>query len=257
MKYKKLLTSVTILFFVVVSIICFMFLFRVNDIKLETVYIENSSEQIEQKSSNYLATLKGENLIFLSENKIKEKLHSLSPYIKVEKVQKNYPNGLSVKISEVAETYAIYSGDSYYALDKSLNVLSKKSQNVNNVDGNHNILLDIAITDFNKSSLKVGGKLSIVDKVTSNYFNSISQKLKDLRSSIKSVKISVYQDASVNRKLTITSIEGLVCNIDKANIRTEEKMDFFIKWYLDVNTEKSGEYTITINKNTNEIVVAR
>ncbi len=257
MKYKRLLTSVTILFFVVVSIICFMFLFRVSDIKLDTTYIENSKEQIQEKSSEYLSTLKGSNLLFVSEKQIEKKLNSISPYIKVEKVEKNYPNGIYVKISEVAESFCIYSDGEYYSLDSSLNVLSKKSANVNNVDNNANILLELDITDYDKSSLQVGKKLAIIDKVTVNYFSLLSKEIIKLRSSITSVKINVYQEASVNRKLTITTIEGLICNIDNVNLLTIEKFNFFTTWYLDIDTEKSGEYTITAKKDTNEIIIAK
>ena len=90
MKHKKLLIAVTCLFFVVVSIICFTALYRVADVIVTAETVVNSNEGVSNLAESYLSEFKGKNLVFTSTNDIKNDLENKSPYLKVEKVNKNY-----------------------------------------------------------------------------------------------------------------------------------------------------------------------
>ncbi len=267
MKYKRLLTAVTILLFIVVAVISFSYLFKINDIKLSVTHIENSSEDIDGKITEYSKSLEGKNILFLNEKSIKEDLLKMSPYIEVVSIMKNYPSQIKITVREMKESFSIKIEDKYYVVDNHLRILAIKDKNENNVDGLKNIELIVNGSDIDLSNLKEGKTIKFIDEETSKYLLSNSNTIIEnvvinnienfslMREDVASIKINVLTNGNVNRKIILTTNEGMIVNFDNADIRLNDKIEFFNSWYKDINTIKSGEYTITIDNNSNEIAV--
>ena len=109
MKYKRLLAGVTILFFVVIAVLSFNFLFKISDVKLSVTHIENSPENIKDKLSDYSKTLEGQNLLFISENDIKNDVLEFSPYIDVISIEKIFPCSIKITVTEFEEIFSLKS----------------------------------------------------------------------------------------------------------------------------------------------------
>lgn len=253
MKYKRLLAGVTILFFVVIAVFSFNFLFKISDVKLSVTHIENSPENIKDKLSDYSKTLEGQNLLFISENDIKNDVLEFSPYIDVISIEKIFPCSIKITVTELEEIFSLKSGDKFYMLDSTLRVLSKKDSNVNNVTSSPNLTITADESDY--QTLKVGSKVNFLDSVTNDYLSKIIPLIDDFKENIINVDINVLTQGVINRTLTLTTIEGMTVQFDNINVKTVEKFEFFKNWYNLDQTIKEGNYFITVDKNSNQIVV--
>ncbi len=253
MKYKRLLAGVTILFFVVISVICFNFLFKITDVKITVTSVDGSPELIEEKVSDYAKTLEGQNLIFLSEKDIERDILEFSPYVNIISIEKIFPCSIKITVSEYEEIFSIKSGANYYMLDKSLRVLSKTTQNVNNVTGRANLPITVDESDY--QPLINGSTLTFLDSVTNEYLVNLIPNICSFKENLSNVSINVLTSGVFNRILTLTTVEGMTVQFDNINILTVEKFEFFKNWYSLVDTVKQGHYFITVDKNSNQIVV--
>ncbi len=253
MKYKRLLVSVTVLLFVVIAVLSFNFLFKISDVQLSVTYIENSPENIKDKVSEYSKSLEGKNLLFLSEKEIENDILEFSPYVKVLKVEKIFPCSVKISVTEYEEIFSLKCGDKYYMLDASLRVLCMKNKNLNNITNKPNLTVNIDESDY--EALSVGKNLSFLDKVTNEYLVDLLPLVNDFKENLTNISINVLKDGIFNRTLTLTTVEGLVVQFDKINIQTVEKFEYFKTWYNLSETVKDGKYYITIDKNSNKIVV--
>ncbi len=256
MKYKRLLLFVTSMIFISAFIICLFALFKTAEIYIDVTSVANSNENIEEKVKSVCDKKQGENLLFLSIEDLESQLNSQSGYLKVVKIEKEFPNKLHVKVEERVEKFAFYYGDSYYMLDEEMHILAKKATNENNIDKNKNILLNFSIADIDETSISVGKNLNIYDKTTLTYVNETFNKLFLRRGDISSVSVTVKMDKHFFRRLTLTMREGMVINIDKANERTSEKIDKALEFY-DNSSNKGDtlEYYVNVLIGTGEINV--
>ncbi len=253
MKYKRLLASVTVLFFVVIAILSFNFLFKISDVQLSVTYIENSPENIKDKISEYSKSLEGKNLLFLNEKEIEKDILEFSPYVNILKVEKIFPCSIKINVTEYEEIFSLKCGDKYYMLDASLRVLCQKSVNLNNVTNKPNLIVEVDESDY--QSLKVGQNLTFLDSVTNEYLLKLTPLINEFKVNLSNIKVNVLTGGVLNRTLTLTTIEGLVVQFDNINVQTVEKFEYFKSWYNLSETVKEGTYFITIDKNSNQIVV--
>ena len=253
MKYKRLLAGVTVLFFIVIAIFSFNFLFKISDVQLHVTHIENSPENIKDKLSEYSKSLEGQNLLFVSESDIKKDVLEFSPYIDVISIEKIYPCSIKISVTEFEEIFSLKSGDKYYMLDTTLRVLSKKDDNKNNVTGNPNLTITADASDY--QTLMLGSKVNFLDSATNEYLSKIIPLIDEFKENIINVNINVLTQGVINRTLTLTTIEGMTVQFDNINVKTVEKFEFFKSWYELPETVKDGNYFITVDKNSNQIVV--
>ncbi len=253
MKYKRLLVSVTVLLFIVVAVFSFNFLFKISDVQLSVTYVENSTENISEKVSEYSKTLEGKNLLFLKTSDIESEIMQISPYVNVDKIEKTYPCSIKISVTELEEVFTLKANNKYYMLDTSLRILNENIVNENNVTKKPNLVIVADESDY--KNLIIGSRLEFLDSVTNNYILSLTSKIKEFSENITQIEVNVLTGGVFNRTLTITTIEGMTVQFDNANVQTLEKFDFFKTWYSLQETVKDGNYFITIDKFSNEIVV--
>ena len=224
MKYKRLLVFVTSMIFFTAFVICFFAIFKTAEISIDVKAVQGSNEGVAEKVQALLDNYQGKNLLTISTEEVERQVNGVSSYAKVVKVNKVYPNKLEVFVEERLEKFAVKYNNHYYALDDEFHVLSQKTENVNNVDGNKNLIIDFSIADIDTSTIKVGNKLVIHDEKTSTYLRNNVQAIYDKRGDIGSITITVKKEKFYFRRLTLTMREGMVINVDKADIRTDEKL---------------------------------
>ena len=256
MKYKRLLVFVTSMIFVSALIICFFAMFKTAEIIVNVKTVNGSNEQVTEKVEESLSDAYGKNLLFISTEDIKNQVNSLSSYAKVIEVVKHYPNKLEIVVEERLEKFSVEYNGEYYAIDGELHVLSKKNVNENNVDNNPNVLLKFDVADIDANTLQIGSTLKIYDEKTLNYLLTNADKLYLNRGDISSIEITVKKEKVYFRRLTLKMREAIVINIDKADIKTTEKIEKALEFYsLSPNKGEALEYFVNILAETGEIVV--
>ena len=257
MKYKRLLVFVTSMIFFTALIICFFAMFKTAEISIDVNSVAGSNEQVAEKVQALLQDKEGKNLLFISTEELEREVNGVSSYAKVTKIEKKYPNKLEVYVEERVEKFAVCYQNKYYVVDEEMHVLKEKQENVNNVTGKPNLLINFDIADIDTETLKVGKNLSIYDAKTSAYLkeniNSLFEKMGD----ISTVSITVKKEKFYFRRITLTMREGMVINIDKADIRTSEKIKKAYEFYLAAsNKGDKTEYFVNVLEATGDIIVS-
>ncbi|MBO5926926.1 MAG: FtsQ-type POTRA domain-containing protein [Clostridia bacterium] len=247
MKYKKLLLFTTSLIFIITLVFSLAYVFRVAEINVKCNELSGSNEPISEMANLYLEDYYQENIIFLNKNRIKEDLENISGYIEVKKVEKKYPNKLIVEIVERREVYSFKSGNDFWALNESFNVITKKSENVNNLTGLPNVEIVVNLADYDDSKLIKGGKLSLYDNKTAESFNIIKQLVVERKENLKSITVNVRSDGKVNRYLLVTMTEGMVFQIDKSDEFLMDKLLVMFEFY-DAFENKGDEIKRYVTK---------
>ena len=250
MKYKKLLVFITCLLFVTVAVFCLASAFRVTDIDLNSTTVVGSNEDITSKCNDELLKYKDQNLLFVNTDEISEKLSSLSGYIDVVEVKKVFPNKLSITVKEKVEVFTLCVGDKYYALDKSLVVISEKQSLKNNVSNCDNVEIKFSLSDYS-TTINARKALNIYDSDTVSYLKNCAESLYAIKDSLQSVSITVKKDGIFNRALTLNMKEGVSFTLLKADEKTLEKIDATYAFYLALDNKGAGEYITVLEDNGN------
>ena len=162
-KYRVKLTLKVLAFFLIISVvgtaISIAIFFKVEDIEVrgESRY---TGEQIIDSSK----VKKGQNLVLLNLEEVKEKIEKELPFIKVNDIKKYIPNKLIIKISE-AEKYACIEQDGIYVLfnkDKRIMQIDEemdkdllKIKGVNVLEPKVGEMLNFQVEDRGKSLYKI------------------------------------------------------------------------------------------------------
>lgn len=140
MKNKRLLVILSCLAFVAIVALSLNALFTVAEV--QTVFSVSSAQgQTDaEKCEEVFEKYKGKNLTLFKTSRVQKDVAHL-PYLKVESVQKKATNKLIITISERLEVFALSDGDKIYTFDKYGFVLAQKQENINNADGEANVLI--------------------------------------------------------------------------------------------------------------------
>lgn len=255
MKYKKLLIFITSLIFVTTLVFSSVFFFKIAEIDLTVNSVIGSNENLDGVLSSRLEKYNGKNILFVSVKDVKKEMENASGYVKVNSVKKVFPNKLAVDVEERVEVFAIKRQNEYYILDENFNTLVKKQENVNNVNGLPNILLDISLSDYDEETLVSSKTLSLYDEKTTDTFNEIKEFLLLRRENIASIKVNVRSDGMINRYLVFNMTEGMEIQIDRSNVLSKDKLVKMFEYYD--SSENKGDTTkryVTL-LDTGEIVV--
>lgn len=101
--------------FLIVVIVAFFSVFLLAEVRVRFVLGENGGAY-EGEIRETLEAHRGESLLFLDTEEIRKELAAY-PYFEVKKLEKSYPNGLEVELSERREMFLFESGGSSYILD--------------------------------------------------------------------------------------------------------------------------------------------
>ncbi len=244
MKYKKLLVLITCLLFVTVAVFCFASAFKVTDIDLNVTVVEGTGENIEKKCSDFLAEYESKNLIFVNKDRIESKLSSLSGYIEVVSVEKEFPNKISVTVKERVESLVLKNGDDYYAMDLNFNVLAKKQSVANNLGGN-NLLIKLDYSDYS-SDIKVGKSLQVYDESLLKMMRDSVPMLSAVQGSIESASYSLKSEGRDAKVITLKMKEGCSFKVLKADEETVLKLNATYDFYLALENKGVNEYVTVL-----------
>ncbi|MBR6737630.1 MAG: FtsQ-type POTRA domain-containing protein [Clostridia bacterium] len=242
MKYKRLLVIMTCLLFITVAVFCVTSAFKITDVELSVTTIESSSENVKELATNHLKEYEGKNLLFVKTDSVKQELESLSGYLSVEKVEKQFPNKLTVVVKERRETFSILFGSEYLAVDNELRLLDRRSSALNNVDGITNIILKMSTADYNVQKLEIGKVIEVYDQTTKTYLLGALEGLSNLRENVKEITVTVKKDGFYARTLTLKMTEGVVFNIEKANEHYAIKLQATLDFYNELSLKTTGVY---------------
>lgn len=101
--------------FLIVVIVAFFSVFLLAEVRVRFVLGENGGAY-EGEIRETLEAHRGKSLLFLDTEEIRKELAAY-PYFEVKKLEKSYPNGLEVELSERREMFLFESGGASYILD--------------------------------------------------------------------------------------------------------------------------------------------
>ena len=256
MKYKKLLVFVTVLFFLTVSVICFSTLFKVVDVSVQATVVSSSNEQVLEKTEACLQNYSGKNLVFVNEGELKNEIEGQSPYVKVEKVEKIYPNKIKVTVTERKEAYVVNYDNSFYVLDDEFYCVAKRTENVANVPNHRNILLNLNVADYSVDALQVNKTFTLNDEVSQSSLQSLTSVVLDKNDVISSITVKVKENAYYNRQITISMVEGVNFVLDKANENVTSKFNFAYSQYLLMPNKSYAVFTVSVSEQTGDYILS-
>lgn len=252
MKYKRLLILVTLLISITALIFCGTAILSVAEIKLEITPVQNSTVNLEFEAQKVISKYEKKNLLFIKEEQLKKELENCSGYIKVEKIKKEYPNRIFVKIQERTEYFTINYNSKFYMVDSEFKVLAVKNENINSVDGLKDTVLKITTLDFDENQLLKNNKLVLYDKEIETAIKDSYAYLKNRRGDIKEVSLVTVRDGIKVKNLTFEMIEGMKINIINFNIDTQSKITTLFNFYdnFDNKSDNLNEYFVTYSNGT-------
>ena len=239
-----------------VSTICFSALFKVVDVSLNATVVYGSNEQILDKTEAVLTNYNGKNLVFINEDTLKSEIESTSPYVKVDKIEKIFPNKIKVSVVERKEFYSVAVDGYYYILDDEFYCVSKKQEDVSNVPNARNVTLNVNVADYSVSALQVGKKFELNDATTQSLLSTLTTKLVGKSNEISFVTVKVKENAYYNRQITLGMLEGVNFVLDKADVNLAEKFDFAYNYYLLMPNKTYDVLTISVSAETGEYIVS-
>ncbi len=112
--------------FLIVVIVAFFSVFSLAEVRVRFVLGENGGAY-EGEIRETLEAHRGKSLLFLDTEEIRKELAAY-PYFEVKKLEKSYPNGLEVELSERREMFLFESGGASYVLDGDGFILAEGGQ---------------------------------------------------------------------------------------------------------------------------------
>ncbi len=191
MKHKRLIIVSTFIVFILVLLLDFVWLLKINETEVRLSCEEEVSEELFYSADNTLKELSlGKSYLLLNTGKIEKKL-SENPYIAVESVKKEFPNKVVAVISERIEYFSLEYNGKYYYLDKDF-ILLKVSEN--------EIDREVVPLTMNKISLDFDnfelGK--VIDYNSNNLFGNMVKMYSAVPDRFNMIK-SISLDAERNR----------------------------------------------------------
>ncbi len=230
MRYTKLIASLCVLVVIAFATLCFRVVFSVSDINVEYSYYKQSEVE---KANEILNGYKRSNLLFIKEDEIINLIHSNTD-LKVESVEKKYPNVLNVKLKERQEMFAIKVGDEFLILDDEYTVVDIRNNCVNDVDNLDNILLEFKNSEFNGEVLNLRSTLTIGNNSLLSAFKTAVENIESPRDYISKIIVEEKQ-AGENYYFYFNTLEGVTVEIRKATELTEKKVCLAMEKYLSLD----------------------
>lgn len=235
MRTKKVLAILIAIAFATSAILCFAILFSVKKIDVKfNVSTGLDVSEISEKLDEY----DGSNLLFLDIQEVEEELKQF-PYFEVNCIKKNYPNVLSIEITERREVYEMVVGDKVVFASSDGLVLKQIELSTWQGESREKILLQTEGIEFDK--IEVGNYLSCSDNelLYSVFDMALTAQLTDC---IKTLK--VISEPFLRKDAEFTTYTGCKILITEADLRSNEKITKAFNAYYD----KANDYQKTFGK---------
>ncbi len=187
--------------------------------------------------------------VFFANVNLANKLVKDYPYFRITGFYKSYPNRLIVKISEVAEVYAVENGQGYYILDKDGATLSLRDTYVNELNGAENVILKglnvtSTIGGFPTGDGEFSPMLALCKKM--------SEEFGGIRSKVVSVEVFLRTPETI---YCVTMREGIKLYFGSPKDRLEEKVERAVNEYLSLTNEEKLTGYILVSENNEGILI--
>lgn len=183
----------------------------------------------------------GQNLLFLSENAVKETLGEY-PYFSLRSFEKRYPNVLHVEIEEKVEVFAFEYGGQYSMTDEDGKVYRTVDENENIADGGENFLFS-GLSSDGKGDFSSDGYYAAAlqsGRVTNELTGGI-------RTCFVSLTVSRPTQNAMTHEFVLRSREGVTLHIFNPGVLTEKKIRAAVEKYLSLSDAQKigGRITVT------------
>lgn len=235
MRRKLIIIISSVVLILVTAVLGFSIVLSVNDVCVQyTLYSEDAKARtavLQEKLDAYL----GKNFIFQNLDDFYA-VYADDPYLNVLSVEKKFPDRIEIQVEERMETYAVARQEEgatvYYILDRDGNVLTRKAQNVNNLDGGANVVLEgVSFTKLTVGEKAEGDSWADVLAVC----RGVDQALSGLRSSVKRIVFSSPTSDAADDSVLFEMAEGVTLSIFNPAHLTELKVEKSVGMYLGLS----------------------
>lgn len=216
MKSRKFYVIIVAVVFFVTLLLSLFFLFNVKEMRTQYVVYDNMETAPIYES---LQAFKGKNILFISEEEVVNSVKAYSRF-KVNKVEKHFPNVMSVEIEERKEVYRLVAGDKSYGLDETgyilgtfdIDVVPKRD------------IITLKFDGLTISSSDVGGFLKTNDDELLLSVLSMASDAK-LFNCIQNINIILGEKGSDVKDAIFETYTGVAIRITEANVKSKEKIE--------------------------------
>ncbi len=250
MRNKRLVIILLSLIFVAVVALSFTALYSVKDVECSYSVYDSSDVG---KAQELLQSFKGKNLLFLKEDAV-EKAILDNTSLKVESVEKVYPNKIKVKLTSRQERFAILSSSgSYYILDEDFTVVAIRNNISNTADELDNILVDFQVED--KPNLELKQTLDIDNDLRYNALYRCVKPFSSPRDEILSITLYETEEKG-NFRVFIKLREGVTIVVYKALTNTDNKILAGLSKYSALDDKDKLQGQIVCYEETSGLIKA-
>ncbi len=232
-RQKTLVAVISVVLFLAALLLGANTVFSVS--RIEIAYVVSSAQA--QKDSLALqraleTEYVGENIFFIRDEEVVAAFDGY-PYLSVTGFEKKYPDRLVLSVEEKPEIYAAAveesGGTVFYMLSEDGEVLRRAQENVNNVDGGENFLLN-GLTYAGGTGFSADENFKRVMDVCAR----LSARTGGVRTCLSSLTLEV---SAVRTDLTIATMEGVSIEVGNPFVLTEEKIDAAMNMYLSLDAQ--------------------
>lgn len=250
MKKTLVVISLTIAIFLCFVVLGVATVFRVEKVTVETVAVSQQAKTEAQALEKKIREqYKGKNTLFFDVDEIAT-WEDEFPCLRFSSVEKKYPDGIYVKVTEEKEVYAVAQENGYYILGEEGNVLTTRETPINHLDGEPNVLLE----GFSFTGV-VNGTL-----VGDEAFSTALSVLKFADEALGGVRLNVLSLRLVNRTpemiVCLTMREGVKIYLGNVASLTAEKVEKAVDEYMLLSDEERWTGRLLVSEKDGQIVAS-
>lgn len=223
MKYiRKIVALVLTAIFVCTVVICAGIIFSIKNVNVSFVDYSGTYVEEYENCAKKLDAVKGTSILFLNSDDVKS--HVSDEHMRLVSFEKVFPCTVNVVIAERVETFAMYDGTKYAIFDDGGDFVRYSNDELNNLDGSPNVLLE------NVEESEIHNVANVVEK--------FKQKFGYVRAYVEKISIA---NSQVNNKISLFFRSGLVVEIADYSLLINEKMSAVYNKYATLaENEKLG-----------------
>ncbi len=250
MKKTLVVISLTIVVFLCAIVLGVATVFRVDRVTVETVAVSTQAKTEAQALEKKIReNAVGKNALFLDVKEIEDLTEEFS-YLNVTSVEKDYPDGILVKVTEEKEAYAVAYENGYYILNENGKVLTTKETPVNRLDGEPNLLLEgFVFTGVENGTLVGDGAFAS----TLSVLQFVGEELGGVRRNVLSLRLVNSAPETI---VCLTMREGVKVYLGNVSQNLQEKVKKAMDEYLLLSDGQRLTGRLLVSETEGQLVVS-
>lgn len=249
MHKKIVVVLVTIVIFLSACVLGVTTVYRVDNVTLKVQGVSISDEAMAEEERLQKALLKeykGDNWLFVTKAGA-EKVLEEYPCFRLTRFEKKSPDCLMIEVVEDAEVYAVEKGEnSYYILSANGLTLGERTDNLNRLDGEPNLLIKgFAVTAIRGE--KPNGEKVFTDALA--FCDEVSKLLGGIRKNVLQIEKITKTPTGENfptAMICLSMREGVKLYVNEPQTLTKEKAQAAIEKYLSLSATERTKGAITL-----------